>query len=220
MFQKCLGIFGKSIREHLAIGPGTFGKSAREYLAIEASAPPPIAEEGSDCIEREGISLFTGMHTPQCRSCLNRVAELENAFRFRLENVKVCAKHPGRPAVARCTGCHLPHCEKCLYFTTTHAACGSVNETSLGVSFATQSGVKRTSGGCPGMSLIDPKRTFRECLNLRFFDVDDHNLVPRDGIEERTRSLACRPRREVSKKQFVEALATAAGSFRYRRRTR
>jgi hypothetical protein len=119
MFQKCLGIFGKSIREHLAIGPGTFGKSAREYLAIEASAPPPIAEEGSDCIEREGISLFTGMHTPQCRSCLNRVAELENAFRFRLEKVKVCAKHPGRPAVARCTGCHLPHCEKCLYFTTT-----------------------------------------------------------------------------------------------------
>jgi hypothetical protein len=71
----------------------------------------------SNCIEHEGIHSFN-MARPQCGSCLKRIAELENTFRLRLEKEKVCAKHPGKPAVARCTECHLPHCEKCLYFTT------------------------------------------------------------------------------------------------------
>lgn len=69
-----------------------------------------------DCVEREGVSLVSALPTPQCRACLRRSAEFETAYRERLEQEKVCAKHPDQDAELRCIECQLPHLRKLSLF--------------------------------------------------------------------------------------------------------
>jgi B-box zinc finger len=82
--------------------------------AICSSCNKPVCD---DCTGKRGKDLFGGFDWAECKNCLARIDELQKSFRKRLEEKKVCAKHPNQMASFRCVKCKLPHCEACLYFT-------------------------------------------------------------------------------------------------------
>ena len=84
-------------------------------IAYCSCCTEPICEQ---CQARCGISLMSGLSTPQCFQCLDEMSKLENGFLARLEQASVCAKHPHETAELRCKSCNLLHCDSCLYFMT------------------------------------------------------------------------------------------------------
>jgi len=102
-FETPLEVWGEHCFVHNSIAAST-------YCVLCAR---PICK---NCNEREGVSFVSGLPTPQCRSCLDRLRKLETDFRNFVNHTKTCAKHRDRPAVFNCVSCGLPHCPECSYF--------------------------------------------------------------------------------------------------------